>query len=80
MRRRYQGGFLTSAAYEGEGAGGSGVVSGAPYRAEVEVERVVVLGLPGGPQGWQVTHSSAASTPRCRAAGVHPLASLRLAA
>ena len=57
MRRRYQGGFLTSTAFESEGGGGSGVVSGAPFRAEVEIERVVVLGLPGGPKGWQVTHS-----------------------
>ena len=80
MRRRYQGGFLTSTAFESEGGGGSGVVSGAPFRAEVEIERVVVLGLPGGPKGWQVTHSSATPSPRCRPAVVHPRASLRPAA
>ncbi len=50
---RYQDGVLTSTAYEGA-AGTREVAAGAPFKTDVMVERLVVLGLPGGPRGWQV--------------------------
>eukprot|EP00208_Stichococcus_sp_RCC1054_P007303 CAMPEP_0206145352 /NCGR_PEP_ID=MMETSP1473-20131121/27104_1 /ASSEMBLY_ACC=CAM_ASM_001109 /TAXON_ID=1461547 /ORGANISM="Stichococcus sp, Strain RCC1054" /LENGTH=887 /DNA_ID=CAMNT_0053541521 /DNA_START=68 /DNA_END=2731 /DNA_ORIENTATION=- len=51
-RFRYKDGVLISTAYEG--AGSEVAASGDAFKTEVKVERIVVLGLPGGPKGWQV--------------------------
>lgn len=45
--------MLTSTSYKG--AGSEVAASGDAFKTEVQVERIVVLGLPGGPNGWQVS-------------------------
>ena len=52
---RFAGGRLSSSA--AESARGSPLtlpLSGAPFSSDVAVERIVVLGLPGGPANWKV--------------------------
>ena len=54
---RFAGGKLSSAAADrARGAALTLPLSGEPFRTDVVVERIVVLGLKGGPSGWKVRH------------------------
>ena len=50
LELRYQSGVLTSGAYGAE----AGDTAAGAFETQSVIERIAVLGLPGGPSGWQV--------------------------
>lgn len=62
-RFRFDNGLLASTPYD------SAAISkpDAKYRPDIAIERIIVMGLPGGPNGWQVT-SSDGSAVECNSA------------
>ncbi len=52
MMHRYKDGVLSSSAYDAD-------AGKAAFDTEVVIERIAIVGLPGGPSGWQVGNNMA---------------------